>query len=67
MVSVLRSLTVAAADQEKVDPSIDVIANVCSSVRGVRRAYIDGWVKETYGSKLIHGWWSVAKETKGTP
>ena len=42
----LLALAVAAADQENVDPSIDIIANVCSSARGVRAAY-DGSAKET--------------------
>ena len=46
MASVLLALTVAAADQENVDPSIDIIANLRSSARGVRAAHIDGSAKE---------------------
>ena len=42
----LLALAVAAADQENVDPSIDIIANVHSSARGVRAAY-DESAKET--------------------
>ena len=47
MASALLALADAAADQENVDPSIDIIANVRSSARGVRAAHIDGSAKET--------------------
>jgi hypothetical protein len=47
MTSALLALAVAAADQENVNPSIDIIANVRSSARGVRAAHIDGSAKET--------------------
>ena len=47
MASMLLALVVAASDQENVDPSIDIIANVRSSVCGVRAAHIDGSAKET--------------------
>ena len=53
MTSVLLALAVAAADQENVYPSIDIIANVCSSARGVRAAHIDGSAKQT--RKQSHG------------
>ena len=46
MTSTLLALAVAAANQENVDPSIDIIANVCSSARGVRTSHIDGSAKE---------------------
>ena len=46
MASALLALADAAADQENVDPLIDIIANVHSSARGVRAAHIDGLVKE---------------------
>ena len=43
MASALLALAdAAAADQENDDPSIDIIANVRSSARGVRAAHIDG-------------------------
>ena len=45
MAATLLVLAVAAADQENVYPSIDIIANVCSSAQGVRAAYIDGPAK----------------------
>jgi hypothetical protein len=47
MASALLALADAAADQENVDPSIDIIANVRSSARGVRAVHIDGSAKET--------------------
>ena len=46
MASALLALADAAADQENVDPLIDIIANVRSSVRGVRAAHIDWSAKE---------------------
>ena len=53
MASALLTLAVAAADQENVDPSIEIITNIRSSVRGARAAYIDGPAKEA--RKRSHG------------
>ena len=47
MTYMLLALTFTATDQEIADPLIVIIANVCSSARGVRVAYIDGLAKET--------------------
>ena len=53
MASALLAFTVAVANQENVDPLIDIIANVCSSAQGVRAAHIDGSAKEA--RKRSHG------------
>ena len=63
MASALLGLVITAADQENVDPSINIIANICSSAQGVRAAYIDGSAKET--SKQNCGpWTSNVEKTK---
>ena len=46
MTTTLPGVAVAATDQENVDPSINHITNVCSTMQGVRAAYIDGSAKE---------------------
>ena len=56
----LLALVVAVADQENVDPLIDIIANVRSSARGGRVAPIDGLAKET--RKWSHSPWSSDAE-----
>ena len=53
MASALLALAIAVANQENVDPSIDIIANIRSSARGVRAAHIDGPAKEM--RKQSHG------------
>ena len=66
LASALLALAVAAADQENVDPLIDIIANVRNSAQGARAAYIDGSAKET--RKLSRGpWRSNAEKIESLP